>query len=94
MVLQLAVSKEGMIAGNYNNKATNEVKSIEGMVDMKSGRAAWTIAGKSSPIMETKVAGLTENETSVLVHFADGTTQEWLMAHLEKPADAPTTEGQ
>ena len=93
MFLQLAVSKEGIIAGNFNNKATNEVKSIEGMVDMKSGRAAWTLAGKTTPIMETKVAGLTENETSVLVHFADGTTQQWMMAHLEKPAGDQPADG-
>jgi hypothetical protein len=92
MFLQLAVSKEGIIAGNYNNKLTNEVKSIEGMVDVKSGRAAWTLAGKTSPIMEAKIAGLTENETSVLLHFADGTTQQWLMAHLEKPAASPSPE--
>jgi hypothetical protein len=37
---------------------------------------------------------LTENETSVLVHFADGTTQQWLMAHLEKPADGQPADGQ
>jgi hypothetical protein len=62
------------------------------MVDVKSGRAAWTLAGKTSPIMEAKIAGLTENETSVLLHFADGTTQQWLMAHLEKPAASPSPE--
>jgi hypothetical protein len=57
------------------------------MLDMKSGRAAWTIAGKSTPIMETKMEGLTENETNMLVHFEDGKTQEWLMLHMEKPAE-------
>ncbi len=87
MFLQLAVSKEGIIAGNYNNKSTDETKSVEGMVDPKSGRAAWTIAGKSTPIMEAKLGSLTENETDALVHFADGTTQQWLMLHLEKPKD-------
>ena len=87
MFLQLAVSKEGIIAGTYNNKSTDETKSVEGMVDKESGRAAWTIAGKSSPIMETKLASLTENETNALIHFEDGTTQEWLMLHMEKPAD-------
>ncbi len=87
MFLQLAVSKEGIVAGTYNNKSTDETKSVEGMVDMKSGRAAWTIAGKSTPIMETKLDSLTENETNALIHFADGTTQEWLMLHMEKPAD-------
>ena len=87
MFLQLAVSKEGIVAGTYNNKSTDETKSVEGMVDMQSGRAAWTIAGKSSPIMETQLDSLTENETNALIHFADGTTQELLMLHMEKPPE-------
>ncbi len=37
--------------------------------------------------METKLESLTENETNALIHFANGTTQEWLMLHLEKPAE-------
>lgn len=87
LFLQLAVSKEGIVAGTLNNKTTDETESVEGMLDMDSGRAAWTIAGKTTPIMETKIEGLTENETSMLVHFEDGSTQEWLMLHMEKPAD-------
>lgn len=87
MFLQMAVSKEGIIAGTFQNKTTGETQSIEGMVDQKSQRAAWTIKGKSTPIMETGLANLTQNETRALLHFADGTTQQWLMAHLEKPKD-------
>jgi hypothetical protein len=87
MFLQLAISKEGIVAGTYNNKSTDETKSVEGMVDMKSGRAAWTIAGQSAPIMEAQLDSLTDNETNALLHFADGTTQEWLMLHMEKPAE-------
>jgi hypothetical protein len=93
MFLQLAVSKEGIIAGTYQNKTTDETQSIEGMVDQKSQRAAWTITGKNTPIMETGIANLTENETTALVHFADGTTQQFLMLHIEKPkADNPGAE--
>jgi len=87
LFLQLAVSKEGIVAGTLNNKTTDETESVEGMLDQKSGRAAWTIVGKTTPIMETKIEDLTENETNMLVHFEDGTTQEWLMLHMEKPAD-------
>jgi hypothetical protein len=86
LFLQLAVSKEGIIAGTFQNKTTDQTESIEGMVDQKSQRAAWTIVGKNTPIMETGIANLTENETRALVHFADGTTQTWVMLHLEKPA--------
>jgi hypothetical protein len=85
MFLQLAVSKEGIIAGTYQNKSTGETQSIEGMVDKASQRAAWTVVGKNTPIMETGLYNLTQNETTALVHFADGQTQQWLMVRIEKP---------
>jgi hypothetical protein len=85
MFLQLAVSKEGIVAGTYENKSTGQTESVEGMVDQKSQRAAWTIVGKNTPIVETGIANLTKGETRVLVHFADGQTQEWLMVHVENP---------
>jgi hypothetical protein len=85
MFLQLAVSKEGIIAGTYQNKSTGQTQSIEGMVDQNSQRAAWTAVDKNTPIMETGLSNLTKNETRVLVHFADGQTQQWLMLHVENP---------
>jgi hypothetical protein len=87
LFLQLAVSKDGIIAGTVQNKTTQKTESVEGMVDSKTQRAAWTIAGKSSPIMETGIFNLTKNETSALVHFADGQTQQWLMVRVEGPAE-------
>ena len=88
MFIQLAVSKEGILAGTYQNKTTGKSESLEGMVDQKSQRAAWTVVDKNTPILETGIANLTENEASVLVHFADGKTQQWLMVRLEKPQDS------
>jgi hypothetical protein len=85
MFLQLAVSKEGIIAGTYQNKSTDQTESVEGMVDQETQRAAWTIVGKNTPIMETGIANLTKNETSALMHFSDGQTQQWLMLHVENP---------
>jgi len=88
MFLQLAVSKEGIIAGTYQNKTTGKTQSMEGMVDKTSQRAAWTVVGKNTPIMETGISNLTMNETKALIHFADGSTQQWLMVRIEKPKDA------
>jgi hypothetical protein len=87
MFLQLAVSKEGIIAGTYQNKSTGQTEPVEGMVDKETQRAAWTITGKNTPIMETGIANLTENEASALVHFADGQTQQWILVRIEKPQD-------
>ena len=44
MFLQLAVSKQGVINGTFQNTATNTVKAVEGMVDKQTQRAAWTVA--------------------------------------------------
>lgn len=85
MFLQLAVSKEGILSGSFQNTATDTVKPIEGMVDQETQRAAWTIAGETRPLMETGIINLTNNTAPALVHFADGTTQQWLLVRLEAP---------
>lgn len=84
--LQLAVSKQGIISGTIQNTATDTVQSIEGMVDKQTQRAAWTVVGQTRPIMETGIVNLTEETAPALVHFADGSTQQWLLVRLDKPA--------
>ncbi|MFV2070887.1 MAG: hypothetical protein ACC645_28305 [Pirellulales bacterium] len=85
LFLQLAVSKEGILAGTVQNTATDKVESIEGMVDKESGRSAWTVVGKTTPIMEAGISNLTKDEVPALLHFADGQTQQWLLVRLEEP---------
>jgi hypothetical protein len=83
MFLQLAVSKQGVLSGTFQNTATNTVQAIEGMVDKQTQRAAWTAADKVRPLMEIGIANLTQDSTAALVHFADGTTQRCLLVRLE-----------
>lgn len=85
MYLQLAVSKEGIIAGTYTNTVTDSAQPVEGMVDKKTQRAAWTIGDKKNTVLETGIYNLTQDETSVLVHFGKERTQTWLMVRLEEP---------
>jgi hypothetical protein len=59
---------------------------MEGMVDEKTQRAAWTVVDKKYPIMETGLYNLTEDEAPALIHFADGQTQQWLLVRLQDPA--------
>ena len=58
---------------------------IEGMIDKKSQRTAWSIEGKQWPIMETGISNLTEDTAPTLIHFEDGQTQQWLLVRLEEP---------
>jgi hypothetical protein len=85
MFLQLAVSKQGVINGTFQNTATNSVQAVEGMVDKETQRAAWTAAGKSRPLMEVGIGNLTKDTAPALIHFPDDTTQQWLLVRLEKP---------
>jgi len=86
-VLQLAVSKEGVISGTYYNSDTDIARPVKGTVDKKSQRAAWTFAdGKDTDIvMETGIDNLTQDQTEALVHFGKDITQQWLMVRLPEP---------
>ncbi len=88
LYLQLAISKEGIIAGTFQDTATDESFEVQGTIDRESQRAAWGPVGKDWPIMETGIYNLSENEAGALLHFADGTTQQWQMVRLDEPTDA------
>ncbi len=88
--LQLAVSKEGIMAGTLQNTASDQTQEIEGMVDRDTQRSAWSAVGKDWPIMETGLSNLTKDDAPALVHFADGQTQQWLMVRLEEPEGEAT----
>ncbi len=90
-VIQLAVSKEGVITGSYYNEDTDVSRPIEGTVDKATQRAAWSFADEEDTeiVMETMIYNLTEDKTTVLVHFGPDQTQEWTLTRLEEPEDAP-----
>ena len=84
MFLELAVSKEGTIAGTYSNTTSDSAQAVEGHVDKKSQRAAWWIGNNQNNIVKTGIYNLTKEETPVLVHFGSHKTQTWLLVRLEE----------
>jgi hypothetical protein len=89
LLLQLAVSKEGLIGGTLFNESTESVRPVEGMVDRESQRAAWKFADGKNPevVMETGIYNLTEDQCTLLVHFGPEKTQTWALVRLEEPED-------
>jgi hypothetical protein len=89
MMLQLAVSKEGVIAGTYYNESTQQSHPVEGAVDKKSQRAAWKLSDSADSVMvmETGVYNLTKDEVPLLVHFGAERSQQWLMVRLNEPKE-------
>ncbi|HVU87465.1 MAG TPA: hypothetical protein VHD36_09085 [Pirellulales bacterium] len=88
MMMQLAVSKQGNLAGMYYNTSDDVALPIQGAVDQKTQRAAWTVGDKKNTVLETGIFNLTKEETPVLVHFGDEKTQNWMMVRLDKPESA------
>jgi hypothetical protein len=85
LFMQLAISKQGIIAGTLKNMATGQVQTLEGMADKASQRVAWGVAGQKRPIVETGISNLTQDTAPALIHFADGQTQQWLLVRLPEP---------
>lgn len=92
MYLQLAVSKQGVLSGTFQNTTNDTAQQVEGMVDKETQRAAWVPKGKQAPIMETGISNLTQDTTPALVHFADGSTQQWMLVRLDQPKGEGATQ--
>ena len=88
--LQLAVTKDGAIGGTYHNVLTDTTLPIQGTVDQRTQRAAWTIGDNKTTVMETGVYNLTQDQTTVLVHYGDQQTKQWLLVRLQSPESAET----
>ncbi len=85
MFVQLALGKDGALAGTYFNSATNEVHDLDGSVDQYTQEAVWKVSDNpDSPTMTTGLYNLTQDASTVQVHFLDGTVQPWTFIRLNK----------
>lgn len=84
-VFQLAMSKAGVIRGNYYDAFTDTVLPVYGQVDKKTQRAAWTVGEKKTVVYEAGIANFTRDETPVLVHFGKDNTQQFVLVHIPQP---------
>jgi hypothetical protein len=83
-IIQLAVNKKGAIRGNHYNATTEATQQIQGSVDQKTQRAAWTIGDNSNVVSETGIANLTQEETEMLIHYGADRTEQWSLVRLEE----------
>jgi len=82
--LQLAISREGIIAGSYANTQTNENLALRGGADRESTRLAFTIGSNDDVVVETGLVNVTEEQTSAMIHYA-GTRQNWILVRMADP---------
>jgi hypothetical protein len=86
-LFQLAVNKAGTIRGNFYNVLSDTTLPVNGAVDKKSQRAAWTVGDRKEVIYEAGFANLTKSETAMLVHFGKDRTQQWSLIRIDAPEE-------
>jgi hypothetical protein len=60
---------------------------VYGSVDKKTQRAVWTVGEKKEPTYEAGFANLTKSETTMMVHFGKGNSQQWTLVRIQAPPD-------
>ncbi len=91
LILQLAVNKQGIIRGNYTATLTDDTKPVNGSVDRKTQRAAWTIGDNKDNVIETGIYNLTKDEAPALVHFGKDKTEQWTLVRLKQDEQQQAT---
>jgi hypothetical protein len=86
-IFQLAINKDGVIRGNFYDALSDTTLPVHGGVEKKTQRAAWTVGDRKETVYETGAGNLTEDETTMLVHFGKDKTQQWTLIRLEKPEE-------
>lgn len=80
---QLAVNKDGTIAGTYYNSSTDKTHPLGGAVDKDSQQAVWTVTDDpQAPVFTTGLYNLTEDVVNIQASFPSGETQNWVMVPI------------
>ena len=86
-IFQLALNPAGLVRGNYYNAFTDTNNPLSGSLDKTSQRIAWTIGDRANPVYETGLYNLTQEQTTLLVHFGADRTEQFKLFRIPQPGD-------
>ena len=82
-VLQLAIAKDGTVAGTYQDVRTDKIHQLHGTLDKQTQKVSWTLDTNKSVVYETGMHNLIEPITAVIVNFGDNKKQKWTLERME-----------
>jgi len=83
LFLQVALNKDGTVAGTLYDAAHNKIHPINGLVDSESQRIVWKPSDDAkAPIAETGIFNFTQTEIPVRIHNPNGQAHEMLLIRL------------
>lgn len=89
MLFQLAINKNGDIGGNYYDVLTNETQQVQGKLDKKNQRVAWTVGKNKDVVYDCGLGNLMADQAPILVHFGKDRTEQWLLVRLKHDQGDP-----
>ena len=81
------MNNEGVICGNDDDAVSDNTLQVYGSMDRDSQRAAWSIGEKQDIVYEAGLNNLTQDQTTVLVHFGKERTEQMVLVRLEEPKE-------
>ncbi|HTQ38139.1 MAG TPA: hypothetical protein VMJ32_03875 [Pirellulales bacterium] len=89
LIVQLAVDKQGKLAGNYYDVLSDQANFLQGVLESTSQKGTFHIGEKERATFETSLAELTSEVTPLLVKYGDGHSQSWLMVRIQTKTSRP-----
>ena len=86
-VVQLALNRDGVIRGNFQDLVLDQVIPVRGAVDKETQRVAIKLEGNDSIVIETGLYNLTNDEVPVLVHFDAQRQEARTLIRLQNPEE-------
>lgn len=95
VLVQLAVTKDGVISGTAFDQRSGAASPVEGMVDKQTQRAVWSFNNEQQKrvVMETSIYNLTQAEATGLVHYGPEDSRVVELVRLEDPSNTTGTTG-
>jgi hypothetical protein len=93
-LVQLAINRDGVIKGNFQDVLTDKITPVTGAVDKATQRVSFKLEGNDQLVVETGLYNLTNDEVPILVHLGSDRQEGRVLVRLKQPeegAAAPTT---
>lgn len=92
-LVQLQVSHEGVVRGEYVDLVSHATQPVTGAVNKETQRVAFRVGPNSKATFDVQLAGLTEDETPAWVHFPGGVTREFYLCHASQQEEQEAGQG-
>lgn len=80
-------AREGSFTPNWYTSHPESTTPVIGSLQKEMQRVAWTMDGKPNTVFETGLYNLTQDETTMLVHFGTDRTEQYRLFRVQQEGE-------